>query len=229
MCRRARMVRAYRPDMQEGNPPDSDAARRMYRGLAAVYDRRISVVAPIRRRVIKRLCLQPGEHALDMGCGTGASFAALRKAVGPTGRVTGVELSEEMAAVARNHVADHGWDNVEVVVGDATVAPLPKDVDGVLFFLVHDLTRLPRVVERAVCAGRTGARVVAFGAVRATGRLALPVNAIVTTIARKYITTFEGFDAPWSHLADQVPDLRVQRALGGGVYIATGHVDRQRD
>jgi hypothetical protein len=117
--------------------------------------------------------------------------------------------------------------NVEVVVGDAAVAPLPTDVDGVLFFLVHDLTRLPTVVERAVGAGRVGARVVAFGPVRAAGRLAFPVNGIVRAIARNYVTTFEGFDAPWSHLTAAVPDLRVRRALGGGVHIATGIVGQE--
>lgn len=217
--------------MAERNVPDSNEARRRYRGLAAVYDRRIRFIAPIRRRIIQQLCLQPGEHVLDMGCGTGASFAALRAAVGATGRVTGVELSEDMAAVARRRIEDQGWDNVEVMVGDATVVSLPVDVDvdAVLFFLVHDLTRLPRAVERAVATGRPGARVVAFGAVRTTHRLAFPVNVIVKSIASRYITTFEGFDAPWSHLAAQVPDLRVRRALAGGVYIATGQIDRSRD
>jgi SAM-dependent methyltransferase len=215
--------------MEERNAPDSDEARRKYRSLAAVYDRRIRFVAPIRRRVIDLLCLQPGEHVLDMGCGTGASFAALREAVGPTGHVTGVELSDEMAAVARTRIADQGWDNVDVVVGDATQAPLPSDVDAVLFFLVHDLMRLPRVVERAVAAGHVGARVAAFGAVRATHRMALPVNVIVKAIARRYVTTFEGFDAPWSHLAESVPDLSVRRALAGGVYIASGHIGREAD
>lgn len=113
--------------MAERNVPDSDEARRKYRGLAAVYDRRIRFMAPIRRRVIGRLRLQPAEHVLDMGCGTGASFAALREAVGPTGRVPGVELSEEMAALARRRIEDQGWDNVEVVVGDATLVPLSAE------------------------------------------------------------------------------------------------------
>jgi tRNA A58 N-methylase Trm61 len=213
--------------MEKPNAPDPDEAKRKYRRLAAGYDKRIRLIAPIRRRVIDSLRLQAGDHVLDMGCGTGASFAALRQVVGPRGRVTGVEISEEMAAAARRRIAKRRWDNVEVVVGDATVAPLPSGVDGILFFLVHDLTRLPTVVDRAVGAGRAGARVVAFGPVRATHRLAFPVNAIVKAIARNYVTTFEGFDAPWSHLAASVPGLRVHRALGGGVYIATGQIDRK--
>jgi tRNA A58 N-methylase Trm61 len=207
--------------------PDSDEARRRYGQLAGRYDRRIRLMAPVRRRVVQRLRLQRGDHALDMGCGTGASFGPLRDAVGPTGRVTGIELSDAMAAVAHGTVADHGWGNIDVIVGDAAVAPLPSDVDGILFFLVHDLTQLPNVVERAVAAGRDGARVVAFGPVHATGPFARPVNRIVTTIARHYVTTFEGFDAPWSHLAAAVPGLRIRRVLGGGCYIATGEVTRR--
>ena len=107
-------------------------------------------IAPFRRRVIRVLDLGQGDHVIDMGSGTGASFEALREAVGPTGHVTGVELSEEMAAVARQRIADHGWTNVEVTVGDARTAPLPDAVDGILFFLVHDLTRIPAVVGRAL-------------------------------------------------------------------------------
>lgn len=147
----------------------------------------------------------------------------MREAVGADGRVTGVDLSEEMAAVARQRVSDAGWDKVEVLVRDATAVALPADVDGILFFLTHDLTRVPAVVERAVAAGRAGAAIVAFGPVRARGWAAPPVNVIVRAIARSYVTTFEGFDEPWSHFAALVPDLKVRRLLGGGTYLAVGH------
>lgn len=203
-------------------PPDSDEARRRYRELAAGYDRRLRPLDRLRGRIITRLGLRPGDHVLDMGCGTGASFPALQAAVGDRGRVTGIELTEEMAAVARQRITDAGWDNVSVVVGDATTAPLPTGVDGILFFLTHDLTRTPAVVDRVVAAGRAGATVVAFGPCRARG-WAAPVNLIVRPIARRYVTTFEGYDEPWSHLADAVPDLRIRRPFLGGTYLAVGH------
>ncbi|HEX5614979.1 MAG TPA: class I SAM-dependent methyltransferase [Acidimicrobiia bacterium] len=180
----------------------------------------------MRRRAIERLKLREGDHALDVGCGTGASFAALRDIVGPTGRVTGVDLSDDMAAVARQRIAAHGWTNVEVVVGDATTVPLPTDVDAVLFFETHDLMRTPAAVHRAVRAARAGARVVAFGPSLAP-RWAFPINAIVRSVARRYVTTLEGFDAPWSNLAAVVPDLRVHRLFLGGAYLAIGHAARE--
>ena len=137
--------------------------------------------------------------------------------------MTGVELSEEMAAVARQRIDDAGWDNVEVVVGDAASAPLPTGVDGVLFFLTHDLMRTPEVVRRAVAALRPGGRVVAFGPAWAP-RWAVPVNVAVRAASRPYVTTFEGFDRPWSHLADEVPDTRVRRLLLSGAYVAVARV-----
>lgn len=212
--------------MERGPPPDVEPdtaeARRRYRELAARYDdRHARFVAPLRRRAVERLKLRPGDHALDMGCGTGASFEALRSCVGPTGRVTGVELSEEMAAAAHRRIRDNGWQNIDVVVGDAATAPLPDEVDGVLFFEVHDLMRTPAVVTRAVAAARPGARVVAFGPSSAP-RWAFPVNAIVRSVARRYVTTFDGFDAPWSHLAAEVPGLRVHRLFLGAAYLAIG-------
>ena len=205
--------------MDGGRAPDPDEARRRYRELADRYDRRVRLVAPIRRRVVDRLALRAGGEVVDMGCGTGASLAALRDAVGPEGQVTGVELSEEMAAVARQRIADAGWDNVDVVVGDAAGAPLPSGVDGVLFVLTHDLMRMPEVVRRTVGAVRPGGRLVAFGPAWAP-RWAVPVNAAVRAISRPYVTTFAGFDAPWNHLAAAVPDTRVRRLFLRGAYLA---------
>jgi SAM-dependent methyltransferase len=207
--------------VEPGLQPDTDGARDRYRELAAEYDRHARFVAPLRRRAIERLRLREGDHVLDMGCGTGASFALLRSFVGATGRVTGVELTDEMAAVARQRIHDNEWRNIDVVVGDAATATLPTGVDGVLFFETHDLMRMPVVVRRAVAAARPGARVVAFGPSSAP-RWAFPVNAIVKAVARRYVTTFEGFDAPWSHLAAEVPGLRVHRLFLGGAYLAIG-------
>lgn len=208
--------------------PDSDAARDRYRAIAGGYDRHARVVASLRAKAVERLKLRDGAHVLDLGCGTGASFELLRAAVGDTGRVTGVDLSDEMAAVARERIARHAWENVEVVVGDAATAPLPSGLDGVLCFETHDLMRTRAVVRRAVAALRPGGRIVAFGPCAAAPRWALPINVLVRRIARRYVTTFEGFDAPWSHLAAEIPDLRVHRLFLGGAYLAIGIAGEQR-
>jgi len=48
---------------------------------------------------------RPGERALDIGCGCGTTTFALAKAVGPSGGVTGVDISEPMLKVARGRGA----------------------------------------------------------------------------------------------------------------------------
>jgi ubiquinone/menaquinone biosynthesis C-methylase UbiE len=71
-------------------------------------------------QVVSGLDLQPGDRVLDVGCGTGNGFAALREAVGPTGHVAGIDNSPRMLARARAVVAEQGWDNVEVRRADAS-------------------------------------------------------------------------------------------------------------
>lgn len=201
--------------------PDPAEAVRRYAELAPNYDRGLRLVAKKRVTAVGQLDLHAGDHVLDVGCGTGANFPHLVEAVGEQGRVSGIDLSEEMAAVARRRAADAGWSNVEIVVGNASAAPLPEKVDGALLFLTHDLMRTPEALRRVVAACRPGARVVAYGPKRAPG-WAWPINALVRSISKTYITTFEGFDAPWSHLEPLLDDFEVREITLGGMYFARG-------
>jgi SAM-dependent methyltransferase len=208
-----------------GEAPDTAEARRRYAEIAATYERRIDqrFVRRMRSAAVRRLELQPGDHVLDLGCGTGPSLPHLVRAVGSAGQVTGIELTEEMAAVARARVEAAGWDNVEIVVREAATAPLPKEVDGALFFLTHDLVRSPVVVERVIGACRFGARVVAFGP-KTAPRCNWPLNAAVRHFTKRYVTTFEGFDKPWSHLELGLEDFTVASLGLGAVYLGYGRV-----
>jgi demethylmenaquinone methyltransferase/2-methoxy-6-polyprenyl-1,4-benzoquinol methylase len=203
--------------------PDTAEARRRYAQLAASYGRRGRWIERRRIDAVRQLALRPGDHVLDVGCGTGESLAPLVAAVGPTGRVTGVDLSDEMAAVARDRIAGEGWDNVDVVVGEASVAPLPGPVDGALFFLTHDLVRTPAVVDNVLGACRPGASIVAFGG-KAPPRWNWPLHTWVHRTARHYITTFDGFDQPWSHFGPRLDDLVARDLALGAFYMSCGRV-----
>jgi ubiquinone/menaquinone biosynthesis C-methylase UbiE len=203
--------------------PDPVEASRRYAELAATYERRVRLTNRWRPGVVRHLRLRSGDHVLDVGCGTGANLPHLVAAVGATGHVTGVDLSGAMAAHARTRAATNGWDNVDIVVGDAATAPLPADVDGALFFLVHDLVRSQAVIDRVVAACRPGAGVVAFGPKWAP-RWGWPLNAFVRRGIRPYVTTFEGLDIPWDRLQRRLNQFSVRPLALGTLYLAEGTV-----
>jgi hypothetical protein len=53
-------------------------------------------------------------------------------------------------------------------------------------------------------------------------RWALPVNLVVRVVSTRFVTTFEGYDRPWSHLQVLVPNLQIRPALLGAAYLAWG-------
>lgn len=201
--------------------PDSQLAAEKYRALAATYDRRTGMAEPIRRRAIARLDLQPGDVVLDVACGTGVNFSLIREAIEGGGRVLGIDLSPARLAKARERVEAAGWRNVTLIESAIEEANIRQPVDAALFSFTHDVMRSPRALENVLRHVKPGGRVVATGSRWARWWVA-PVNLVLWYAARQYTTTLEGYHRPWSHLADLVPDLRVEPALFSGCYIAWG-------
>ncbi|WP_276260274.1 class I SAM-dependent methyltransferase [Haloglomus litoreum] len=115
-----------------------------YGDNAALYDR-IATLPPVgrwRARAVAALDLSPGDTVVEMGCGTGANLPYLRRAVGPRGRVVGVDLTGPLLSRARERIAREGWENVHVVQGDATTTPV-ADPDALLATFVVGLLEEP--------------------------------------------------------------------------------------
>jgi SAM-dependent methyltransferase len=97
------------------------------------------LLKPIADILIDRARIKAGERILDVGCGSGSTSFAFAQAVGPSGHVTGIDISAPMLARARE-VAPRGAP-VEFILADATVhAFAPESFDllasrfGVMFF-----------------------------------------------------------------------------------------------
>jgi arsenite methyltransferase len=69
--------------------------------------------------------IQPGETVLDLGSGGGIDVFLSARRVGPTGKVYGLDMTDDMLALARENQRKAGVTNVEFLKGDIEQIPLP--------------------------------------------------------------------------------------------------------
>ncbi len=85
--------------------------------------------------------LNPGETVLDLGSGGGIDVLLSAKRVGPTGKAYGLDMTDEMLALARDNQRKAGADNVEFLKGEIEQIPLPDDsVDVIISNCVINLS-----------------------------------------------------------------------------------------
>jgi arsenite methyltransferase len=85
--------------------------------------------------------LKEGEVVLDLGSGGGIDVLLSARRVGSTGMAYGVDMTEEMLALARRNAAEAGVDNVEFLKGEIEALPLPDEsVDVVISNCVINLS-----------------------------------------------------------------------------------------
>jgi ubiquinone/menaquinone biosynthesis C-methylase UbiE len=126
-----------------------DRMAALFDSVADSYDAvGVDMFKPVAAGLVDALAPQPGEQALDVGCGRGAVLVPLARAVGAAGGVIGIDLSPRMVETTASDVAGEGLAWVEVRVGDAMqpeVAASSIDIVAsslVLFFLPDPLAAL---------------------------------------------------------------------------------------
>jgi arsenite methyltransferase len=95
--------------------------------------------------------LHDGERVLDLGSGGGIDVLLSARRVGPTGRAIGLDMTDEMLALAQRNAADAGASNVEFVRGHIEDIPLPAEsVDVVISNCVINLAADKAAVFREI-------------------------------------------------------------------------------
>jgi len=104
--------------------------------------------------------LRPGEAVLDLGSGGGIDVLLSAKRVGPTGKAYGLDMTDEMLALARDNQRKSGVENVEFLRGEIEDVPLPAgSVDVIISNCVINLSAdKDRVFAEAFRVLRPGGR-----------------------------------------------------------------------
>ena len=104
--------------------------------------------------------LNPGETVLDLGSGGGIDVLLSAKRVGPTGKAYGLDMTDEMLALARENQKKAGVSNVEFLKGEIENIPLPDNsVDVIISNCVINLSAdKDRVLREAFRVLKPGGR-----------------------------------------------------------------------
>lgn len=175
----------------------------------------------LRRRAVGALGLSGGEAVLDLACGHGVNFALLEEAIGPSGSLVGLDYSEEMVAAARERVLREGWQNAEVLQGDAARLELPAgSLDGALCTLGLSVVPDQRgAIERVEAALGPGGRFVVLDGRTFRG----PAKVLNPTIKPvfKYTSNWRRPDADLVVELERAFDkVAVEEFNGGSLFIA---------
>lgn len=134
-------------------------ARDTYNAAADTFDDGpLAFWAKYGRKTVERLSLRAGSKVLDVACGTGASALVAGEIVGCTGKVTGIDISENMLALARKKAGELNLCNTEFVLGDMSELGYEDESFSAVvcvfgIFFVPDMERQVRELWRMVKPG----------------------------------------------------------------------------
>ena len=112
-----------------------------------------------RLRAVQALRLRPGDSVIDVACGTGLNFSLIEEAIGPGGRLVGVDLTDAMLAQAQDRIEKNGWRNVSLVQADAAAFEFPAEVDAILStYALSQVPECAQVIAHGAAALSAGGR-----------------------------------------------------------------------
>jgi len=141
----------------------------LYDKISKVYDLLSEhTEGSVREAGLRMLAPQPGETVLEIGFGTGHALVWLACAVGHSGKVHGIDLSDGMMAVTEALLRHEGIaDRVALRTGDATGLPYPADSMDAVFMSftleLFDTLEIPVVLAQCRRVLKTGGRIVVVG------------------------------------------------------------------
>ncbi len=210
---------------------DKDELRTLYRRRSTFYDFSANLYYLIgfreqtyRKRAVAALELERGDTVVEIGCGTGLNFSLLQSAVGPEGKIIGVDLTAEMLQKARERIQRNGWANVELVYGDAVEFLFPENADGILSTFA--LTLVPEfdlVIRNGCLALAPGKRWVVLDFKLPSQRAAALFVPLLIYLTKPFGVHRELAERhPWESFEKYLGGVSITELYFGFTYIAVG-------
>jgi ubiquinone/menaquinone biosynthesis C-methylase UbiE len=180
-----------------------------------------------RLRAVRALGLRPGASVVDVACGTGLNFDLIEEAIGPGGRLIGVDLTDAMLARAQDRIATNGWSNISLVQADAADFDFPAGVDAILS--TYALSQVPEcaaVIAHGAAALSGGGRWVVLDLKvpdNTPGRLAQLGTAVVRPFASidQWITR-RPWEAIRAAMQNELADVSWTELFFGTAFLGAG-------
>jgi ubiquinone/menaquinone biosynthesis C-methylase UbiE len=180
-----------------------------------------------RLRAVQALGLRAGDTVIDIACGTGLNFPLIEEAIGPAGRIVGVDLTDAMLAQAQDRIERNGWRNVSLVQADAADFDFPTEVDAILStYALSQVSECAEVIAHGSAALAGGGRCVVLD-------LKVPANTPrwMAQLGRAIVRPFASIDEwvmrrPWelirAAMQEQLTDVSWAELFFGTAFLATG-------
>lgn len=174
---------------------------------------------------IDLLALRAGDEVLDIACGTRLNFPLLQRRIGPSGSITGIDISAKMLDQAWRRVRICGWSNVRLIEADATDVK-PESVGGSEQFdaaiSTYGLSLMPQwrraltwMVEMTPD-GRRVAVVVGLAAIWS------PLAQLACQVGGSDINAH-----PWTAIESSLADVCAASVRGGHIQVRVGSIARR--
>src|ERR1700759_1725096 len=187
-----------------------------------------------RLRAVQALGLRPGDTVIDLACGTGLNFPLLQQAVGPGGRIIGVDLTDAMLARAQDRIKAHGWSNGRLGQAEAAGFGFPAGADAILS--TYALTQVPecaQVIAHGTAALAAGGRWAVLD-LKVPGRTPGWLAQLGTATVRPFASIDQWMmRRPWeairAAMQEQLADFSWTELAFGSAFLAAGSSPHERE
>ncbi len=214
-----------------------DELKHLYQKRSGLYDLTANLYYLIgfreqayREQAVASLDLEQGDTVVEIGCGTGLNFPLLQRAVGPKGRIIGVDLTAAMLVKARERVQQHGWTNVELICSDAAAFRFPPNLGGIIStFALTLVPEFDAVIRNGSDALLPGKHWVVLDFKLPSGRFAKWFVPILVFLTKPFGVQRELAERhPWASIEKHLGYVSIIERYFGFTYIAVGTKETMR-